>query len=147
MSEPGNERTVGDVHATASSKGLWARFPARNELFVDIDSPEQLTRHKSLLSIFERKQACSAVYTPSPSGLPGRQHCVVTLLDRAVRDEEERLTLQAMLGSDPTRELLGWIRLRAGVEPAAITVFFEKPEWMPPAPPPEQETEAEDIAF
>ena len=44
--------------------------------------------------------------------------------NRDVVSEMERCLLQALLGSDPKRELLSWNRIGAEV----VTCFFEKAE-------------------
>ena len=56
-------------------------------------------------------------------------------MTRHVRNAEERLMLQAMLGSDAKRELLGYERLTAmrtdtttTCDPKVISVFFELSE-------------------
>jgi hypothetical protein len=72
--------------------------------------------------------------TTSPSGEPGHAHVVVTL-ERPVRDMRERIMLQALLGSDPMRELLSWRRLEDGADEDAISLFFERiPGTQIPAP-------------
>lgn len=43
-----------------------------------------------------------------------------------LRDETERVMLQALLGSDPMRELLAWRRLQLGAESDSISCFFER---------------------
>jgi hypothetical protein len=105
-------------------RGLVVVKPKPDELFVDVDSFEALgvcavhvERLKTLVVSSKR--------TPSPSGKPGRFHVVVKL-SRPVKDDFERISLQALLGSDVTRELLSWLRASAGV--ADPTVFFEKAE-------------------
>jgi hypothetical protein len=59
--------------------------------------------------------------TPSRGGLPKRH--ITVYLGRAI-SSLERLALQAMLGSDRIRELLGFVRLQRGeLHP---TLFFER---------------------
>ena len=114
------------AEAEATGKGLVVRYPEPNELFIDIDSAAQFAEHTKLLAMFQRGEACAVLYTPSPSGLPGRQHCVVTL-QRPVRDAAERVHLQALLGSDLKREMLGWLRHQRGADEKRTSLFFEKP--------------------
>lgn len=118
--------TVATLEAAATRKGLVIRYPEPNELFVDIDSPEQYAAHRELLEIFRRHQACEWVSWPSPSGKAGREHIVVTM-DRPVKDAAERVMLQSLLGSDPKREALSWLRIQRGCEDKVVSVFFEKP--------------------
>jgi hypothetical protein len=51
---------------------------------------------------------------------------VVVTLDRPVRDACERVMLQALLGSDPMRELLSLERIQNGSDDDAVSVFFER---------------------
>src|SRR5690242_13112282 len=92
-----------DPEEKAKELGLAVRYPAPNELFVDIDSEEQLRAFDGLFAIFcehcdelenlsDLKPTC--VRTPSPSGKPGRYHIVVTLpVD--VPTQKERIIWQA----------------------------------------------------
>lgn len=127
MSEVSSVTTAEQVEERARERGLVVRYPAPNELFVDIDSLEQLYLHNQLFSIFEEMEPGIVAHrTASPSGKPGRFH-VVVVLPRDVRDEAERLMLQAFLGSDPKRELLGYRHLTEGAELKRCNCFFEKP--------------------
>jgi hypothetical protein len=138
--------TVETVAAAAAKKRLVVVLPGPDELFVDIDSEEQLVRFWALHEIFERSGLSRLVRVrPSPSGKPGRSH-VTVMLTRPVRDMFERVALQSLLGSDPTREMLSWLHLHSGAEDDAVTVFFEKPEPTELALPTSTDTE-ERIAF
>jgi hypothetical protein len=108
----------------AKAKGLVVKWPADNELFVDIDDAESLAafqRGLAVLSVgvlgFDR--------SPSPGEREGRFHARVRL-DRPVKDKFERILLQALLGSDRLHEALSWNAAERGVD--GVTVFFEKPE-------------------
>lgn len=119
--------SVEELEEYAQKKGLVVRYPAPNELFIDIDSWEQLYMHNQLFSILEDIEPGAATrLSPSPSGKPGRFHVVVTL-PRDVKDETERLMLQAFLGSDAKRELLGYMHLLDGADPKRCNCLFEKP--------------------
>ncbi len=126
----------------AGERGHALKYPAANELFLDIDSFEALGRfhaavaqNKYLQSIY----VSSETHT-SPSGKAGRFHVVVKL--NKVVDKFERITLQALLGSDLAREILSYQEAQAGC--TTPTVFFEKepmavlqelsPDLPPPAP-------------
>lgn len=103
-------------------RGLVIRRPADNELLVDIDTAEQL----AVFHIAKARLGPLVIdhdMWPSPSGRPGRYHASVRL-SRQLRDDQERILLQAVLGSDLMRELLSFMRLDAGVDDA--TVFFER---------------------
>lgn len=97
----------------AETMGCMARFPNENEVFCDLDTPEQLdifnTRYEFMRDILDE-------YTFTVEFLTSRNgntHAVVTVFP-AITDEV-RLMMQSMLGSDPKREILGLMRyLRHG---------------------------------
>lgn len=116
-------RRLEEAAAVAATKGCIIVHPSRRELFIDIDSKEAATNFEKCLEVFRKTNVMMVVRrSNSPSGKPGREHIVVRL-GREVSDEE-RILLQACLGSDPLREMLSLMRLRAGDE--APTIFFEK---------------------
>lgn len=103
-------------------------LPRDNELQLDVDSEEQMARVRSILGDGKSKVRDligikSILVTPSPSGRPGRYH-VTVMLNEAVAHETHRVFLQAVLGSDPVRELLAWERISKSIAP--VSVFFEK---------------------
>src|ERR1700675_4239290 len=97
----------------ALREGLTVKFPAANELFIDIDNEHSYQMFLHQMDILVKYIGVDAplVVTPSRHGLPGR-HIVVTLVNDIT--ETERLLLQACLGSDRVRELLGYIQLKSG---------------------------------
>jgi hypothetical protein len=111
--------TMESAAAKARELGRKMIFPEPNELFVDIDSEVAMRRFTRTV---RHLVGVSYVVRPSPSLRPGRYHVVVTMPRRVTA--LERIALQAILGSDPTREMLSWLRRARGiVEP---TVFFER---------------------
>jgi len=113
--------------AEAEKRGVRIVIPAPNELFIDIDSAaawDVFHKHFPILNEIEGG-TCRHSWAPSPSGEPGHFHFTVTL-GRHIESETERLALQAMLGSDITREILSYREMRRG-DPI-VTVFFEKDE-------------------
>lgn len=117
--------------AVAFAKGLVVVYPAENELFVDIDSAEDLARFDqgksvlwSIISAYRK--------APSPSGKEHHFHITVTLV-RPVKDAFERIALQAIMGSDRLHEALSWANAERGQR--APTCFFEKPPAQLPAAP------------
>jgi hypothetical protein len=123
-----------DPEEKAKEFGLVVRYPAPNELFIDIDSLAALDAFDGLFGIFcehywgrapaetdpvKLLEAPAFVKTVSPSGKPGRYHIVVTL-PREVASQKERIIWQALLGSDTTREALAYF-----VD--SRSCFFEKP--------------------
>jgi hypothetical protein len=118
-------QTLEEAFEIAAGKGCVVRVPGPRELFIDIDSDEANVSFERL------RKACPADLidrvdrTPSPSGRPGHYHIVVRL-NRDLRDDRERVLLQAVLGSDPMRELLSWRRIENGSDSASVSIFFEK---------------------
>ncbi len=126
--EPYSATTLESVQKAARARGCVVRFAGPNELFLDIDSAEAAALFLVTLPILRRMgERGFYVRTPSPSGLPGKEHIVVTL-ERPVKDEFERVALQALLGSDPKREMLALESFRSGCDPKVVSVFFEKAE-------------------
>jgi hypothetical protein len=116
-------------HQRAAERGHVCMYPSSFELFLDIDSFEGLGRlHATLNQNAYIKSIVDGVplVKTSPSGKAGRFHVIVFLKKRV--DKFERITLQALLGSDLSREILSYQEAQAGCEQP--TVFFEK------APPP-----------
>lgn len=137
-----------DPFVEAEKRGCVVVEPEANELFVDIDDEASLAVFYKQIEIFSRGRPRPIPYrmTPSPSGEPHHFHIVVTWPED-VGDEYHRLGLQAILGSDRTREALCWLRHENGDSP--VTVFFEKaeePQATTPAPAP-ADAQDEDILF
>jgi hypothetical protein len=108
----------------AREKGLVIVRPGPRELFVDLDhwgACRMFWEHAPLFeSIIETFR-----FAPSASRMPGRFHVTVTL-NRDVASAEERIMLQALLGSDLLHEALSW--REAAIEKLPDpTVFFERP--------------------
>lgn len=114
-----------DIHeqrADAERKGCEIVQPKPNELFLDLDSAADRAVFDKQLAILKRHYVVKWVNVrPSKSG-GERRHAVVTLQNPV--DEKTRIFLQALLGSDRTRELLGFIRLDRNL-PALPNIFFE----------------------
>ncbi len=94
-------------------------LPEPNQLFIDIDSDEDLEFYECQMLILDRFVESTETITASAS--PGHYHVVVTLS----RDPSpwERVAMQAALGSDRKRELLAIIN-RTGDLPGP-NCFFE----------------------
>ena len=123
--------TIESAIAKAATLGLAVVFPAPNQLFVDIDDEDSMDVFAENI---RRLNNVSYTVAPSPSGTPGHYHITVTVPEAV--SSLERIALQAMLGSDPTREILSWQRLRRGISDP--TLFFERPD--------PRETETQKIA-
>ena len=106
----------------AKLQDLEVKFPANNELFIDIDNEHSFQLFQKQLDIIRKYiGVVDDQSTISRHGLPGR-HITLTL-DRTVT-ELERIALQACLGSDRVRELLGFIQ--NDIEDPHPTLFLEK---------------------
>ena len=107
----------------AAIEGLNVVLPASNELLIDIDNEHSYMLFNKQIQIVQafigvvdiREQA-------SKSGQPYKLHITVEL-DKDVTGME-RLALQAMLGSDRVRELLGYVQEKNG-DPHPV-LFLEK---------------------
>ncbi len=119
-------QTLAEALAIAAEKGCVVRVPGPRELFIDIDSEEANANFERLLKACPPGLVERFERAPSPSGAPGHYH-VVVLLSRDVKSDTERVLLQAVLGSDPMRELLSWRRIENGSDSASVSIFFERP--------------------
>jgi len=125
-------RTHAESLAYAEEHNLTVVYPTASQVFVDIDSEEDLqfyeARLKILKAFFKRGPKEDKVYevsrTPSASGQPAHLHIVVEIGQGLL--EHERLCIQGLLGSDPKRELLGLMYLRKGE--VNTSRFFETPD-------------------
>jgi hypothetical protein len=113
------EDTIESARAKAARMGCFVVFPEPTQLFVDIDTPAGL---RTFVQNLPRLRGASYTVRPSQSGLPGHFHVTVAM-SRPV-SPIERIALQAMLGSDLTREILSWLRIQRGIEEP--TIFFER---------------------
>jgi hypothetical protein len=97
-------------------------LPEQQELQIDIDSEEQFQHFLAQWQIvITQVEGWSYVVKESRSGFPKRHITVTTDISLTV---VERIAWQAVLGSDPKRELLSMMRYDAGV--SNPTLFVEK---------------------
>jgi hypothetical protein len=112
-----------DAEIEAQENGWFVVFPAPDELQIDIDSAESLARFEKLISIAQQYFVLLEVSRgPSISGLPDHYH--ITLRTDRDLDNRTRIALQAILGSDPIRELRSLVR--DYVSDPHPTLFFER---------------------
>jgi hypothetical protein len=97
-------------------------FPAANELQLDIDSEADLAVYWDLRMIFTEAHLWQEV-SRVPSKTKGHYHVTLSLSESIT--PIERLLLQACLGSDRKRELLGYLNLKRG--DSRPTLFIEPP--------------------
>lgn len=106
----------------AKAKNLEVVYPGPRELQIDIDRPEDYAVWQAHREIFDQHfKILKVVETPSEE--KGHLHLTVTI-GRCL-NPFERIALQAVLGSDRKRELLGLVMYMIGREHKP-TLFLEK---------------------
>lgn len=115
-------RTHEQCLAWAEALNCDIRFPQPDELFIDIDTEAAWHRFLITYECLDKFIKCSCVITASKSGLPKRH--VVVKLDKHY-SITERIALQAIMGSDPMRELMSLKRVRDDENYDTIICFFE----------------------
>jgi hypothetical protein len=108
--------------AKAAAEDLDIIFPQNDELQIDLDNEHSFILFQNQMHVLQHhEKGISWKVTTSRNGPPGR-HVTVQLEWKVT--PLERIGLQAILGSDRIRELLGYIRLRRGE--THTTLFFER---------------------
>jgi hypothetical protein len=103
-------------------QGYTVLYPADNQLFIDIDSEEDLSQYDRMLNrLLAMYPEITWSETASKSGFPC-SHIIVTLPFPI--SPTMRIALQAALGSDPMRELLSSIRVLQEIDNP--TIFLER---------------------
>ncbi len=121
---PGDKQpTTKTAVERAKKDGLRVVYPGSKELQIDIDSEKNLGVFYEHLAILRKwLQVEKVVMTPSLSGEEGHYH--VTVSCGRYFNVPERVCLQALLGSDLKREVLGFIMMKNGE--SKPTLFLEK---------------------
>lgn len=110
----------------SKSEGLEVLFPGEGELLIDLDSEEALTTFKDLWKILckNAEEIINGPYEIWRSKGEVGYHVRINLFENL--GVERRILFQAVLGSDPKRELLSLIRsLHGDSDP---TLLVEDPE-------------------
>lgn len=111
------------AYTQAALEGLEVVLPAENELQIDIDNEHSYMLFcNQLLIVRKFIGVIDTVETKSKSGKSFKMHITV-ILENPV-SMIERLALQAMLGSDRVRELLGYVQYKND-DPHPV-LFLEK---------------------
>lgn len=116
LAEESTNRYPLSVHDELKKRGgdWMIHTPTAYQLFIDIDSEEQLKYFRRAYNDFKADLGLLS-YDLKKSRTAGHYHIRVTLnAQTGIRD---RILLQAVLGSDPKRELLSLIRLERGISP------------------------------
>lgn len=100
--------------------------PLPSELFIDIDSLEQLSRFENTFETFQRTVFPCAVEVYSGKSRKKKEgvHIIIDMGEEI--SNLDRVKYQGMLHSDPIREILGLARIQRGI--STPTFFIEKPE-------------------
>lgn len=112
-----------DPHDKAKAKGLALVLPEPDEIFVDLDDKAARAGMVQRMEVLTRFGFPVRIdrETVSPGG-----NAHVYLKGPRPLTPIEQIALQAILGSDPTREAFGFMRIALNV-PHPPTCFFEKP--------------------
>lgn len=114
----------------AADDGLDVVFPEANQLQIDIDDDRAFDIYNEMRPVINRYYGVAfESITPSRSGLPKRHITLTTYRDL---NTFERIALQACLGSDRVREILGVVQAMLG--DAHPTLFLEKKNATLPVP-------------
>lgn len=122
MGTPVNEKytsKVCDFSAMAAKKNCDLVVTDECTLLVDLDTDQSQKVFERNVPILRQQYQIESVEKYASSG--GNQHAIIRLA-APVLDITERLLLQAALGSDPTRELLGLYLHKAGH--SVVSVLF-----------------------
>jgi hypothetical protein len=127
----GNPNSIRAIEQ-AEREGLDVVFPADNELFIDIDNEhsfqmfqKQMDIVKKYIGVVKMNEYTMYAVTTSRHGLPGR-HIVIKLARNVT--ELERIALQACLGSDRVREVLGFVQMQNGDPHPTLFLEAKAPE-------------------
>ncbi len=106
----------------AERENLVVVYPKDNEVMVDIDNNHSLQLFSKQITIVEKYIGVLGVEQHSSKSGGMKSHITVTLANPVT--PIERLALQAMLGSDRVRELLGYVEYKNG--DLTPTLFLER---------------------
>lgn len=95
------KQTIAEKHVIAEQRNCDLLRPGEKTLFLDIDTPEQLAQYERMLPLAMRFQLKEIARWSSRNG-----HLHIELELPYPLDAAERFCLQAVLGSDPLRELI-----------------------------------------
>src|ERR1700722_6992387 len=98
----------------AKKEGLKVVYPGPHDLQIDVDSEANLKTFWEHHAILQKWLDTKAIHIEkSLSGDPGHFHVTVISATRYF-SAQDRLLLQALLGSDLKREILGFVMLKSG---------------------------------
>jgi hypothetical protein len=114
--------TYDEALEEADTNGWEVVLPRPTEVQIDIDNRDQYNlfdeRYKNMSAYF-----CMKVVRDTPSKSGGRFKRHITVDMGMELSDAQRCAIQAVLGSDPIRELIGVMRMLLGMEHP--TLFYE----------------------
>ena len=111
----------------AEENGGEVTFPTTHQLYLDLDSEESVNLFLQNLNMLDRHVTVER-YGYQESRTPGKYHGIVELT-HPVMSDMERILFQAILGSDPKREFLSYMRiLKRDPHPTLFIEGGRKPE-------------------
>lgn len=124
-----------DPIKTAIKLGLDCRFPEKNQLFIDADTPEDTKAMFEGIKVLEVNgfSIRRISSTLSKSGIGHMHHVLETDLDFEARPDL-RIAFQAALGSDRRRELhsiLNTLENERLNQETPVNLFYERPTKKP----------------
>lgn len=114
--------SIDAMYKKAEELGLVVVLPNVRDIFLDLDQAQDQYVMEALLPLLE-KAGFPLILKKVTRSLNGNKH--VYLESPADLTPETQLLLQACLGSDRKREILGYLALKTGV--GCYSAFFEKP--------------------
>ncbi len=125
-----NTPSLQSAQKFATENNLDIRYPGPMELFLDLDTPEQRAQFELMLPFFEKLYPIDKIQYRNSKG--GNTHVILCLKEDNFAsgiyrelDNKTRIAMQALLGSDPKRELFSIFRALRSDKYA--TLFFEVP--------------------
>lgn len=110
--------------AEAKANGLEVIYTEPNKLLIDLDDEDAQARFQNMIDMLDDVYGFIHVETwQSKSRKPEKQHVVITMSREL--SLPERIALQAIMGSDPRRELLSLARHEDVDNP--VVLFKPKP--------------------
>lgn len=120
---------VDAMEEKAESLGLKVIVPPCNSLALDLDTDDQFAVYQRNFEVFKRHSEDLVAEVFETASKSNHRHIYIKL--KRALPMHQRLALQAALGSDPMKELLGNLRTELG-EGTPIAMF-ETPEAYDPA--------------
>lgn len=113
--------------ARKKEEGYKIYYPEENELLLDFDDEESFQTFKRRIAIIEREAKTDIKWTVFNSTTKGHRHVSVKM-PMKIENNYERIAVQAVLGSDPIREMLSLFRAWRDDPHPTLLARKEKPK-------------------